>query len=168
MEVRQIKASDLIDYIELRRVSEKEFPQYVGANVEAELSVGSEGIGDLFCTYPSQGHTLFGLFNEGELKGVAALTRKNSEKYQHKAFLWGMYLYPDCRKKGASKLLMDHCLSWAKAQQGLESIILFVTASNTAGMKFYQKYDFQCYGTEKRHMYAAGSYHDAHLYELML
>lgn len=168
MIVREIEYSDLEEYRALRKASEKEFPQYVGANVEAELSVEGDGFLELMKTYPSLGHYLFGVFDDDRLVGVTALTRKNSEKYSHKAFLWGMYVYPDYRKKGASKLLMDYSISWAKEQQGLESIILFVTASNTAGMKFYQRYSFQCYGTEKRHMYAAGAFHDAHLYELVV
>lgn len=63
---------------------------------------------------------------------------------------------------------MDHCLSWAKDQEGLLAITLFVTATNEAGKKFYEKYGFECYGTEKRHMFAAGEFHDAHLYELVL
>lgn len=168
VEVGEIDRSGLNEYIELREASEKDFPQYVGANVEAELAAGCDGFSKLFDSYPIQGHKTFGVFERNKLVGVAALTRKHSEKYKHKAFPWGMYIYPDYRKKGVSKLLMDYCIAWAKGQQGLESIILFVTATNAAGMNFYQRFGFQCYGTEKRHMFAAGQFHDAHLYELVL
>mgnify|MGYP000134050550 CR=1 FL=1 len=168
MKVREITELDLNDYMLLRKASEEEYPQYVGANVEAELKVGESGIEQLFSTYLSVGHGLLGIFDNGSLAGVTALTRKSSDKYQHKAFLWGMYIYPQYRRQGASALLMEQTVEWAKSQQGLESITLFVTASNVAGINFYRRYGFECYGTEKRHMFAAGSFHDAHLYELVL
>lgn len=168
MEVREITQEDLKDYMRLRIASEKEYPQFVGANVEAELKAGEFGIGKLFSTYSSIGHKILGVFDHDTLAGVSALTRKSSEKYQHKVFLWGMYIYPQYRKKGASDQLMKKTIAWAKSQQGLESIILFVTTSNLAGINFYKRYGFVCYGTEKRHMFAAGLFHDAHLFELVL
>lgn len=168
MEVREITERDLKDYLLLRRASEEEYPQYVGANVEAELAASESGIEKLFSTYPDTGHKLLGIFDNGALAGVTALTRKNSEKYQHKAFLWGMYIYPEYRKQGASTQLMEGSIEWAKSQNGLGSITLFVTSTNVSGINFYKRYGFKCYGTEKRHMFAAGSFHDAHLYELVL
>ncbi|OUS05840.1 hypothetical protein A9Q81_03600 [Gammaproteobacteria bacterium 42_54_T18] len=168
MEVREITELDLGDYVLLRRASEKEYPQYVGANVETELAAGKSGIEDLFSTYPSLGHNLLGIFDNGTLAGITSLTRKASDKYRHKAFLWGMYIYPKYRKQGASSQLMERSIEWAKLQNGLEAITLFVTSTNIKGINFYKRYGFECYGTERRHMFAAGAFHDAHLYELVL
>jgi len=168
MIVRLVTESDLSEYLRLRQASEDEYPQYVGATVEAELSAGVSGLPRLFADYGNQGHSVFGLFNDKTILGALSMTRKNSRKYRHKAFLWGMYIFPEFRKTGASSFIMDYCLSWAKDQDDLLSIILYVTTTNGAGIRFYERYGFKKFGTECRHMYAANAYHDAHMYELVL
>lgn len=168
MLVRQIQSSDAEDYLSLRKASELEFPQYVGASVEHELSVGESGIRDLLASYHSNGIYVFGVFDGEKLAGVSCLTRKDSNKYRHKAFLWGMYIYPEYRNSGVSSMLMEHAIDWCRSQGGIMAIQLFVTTTNAAGIKLYKRYHFASYGTERNHMFSAGSFHDAELMELPL
>jgi GNAT superfamily N-acetyltransferase len=168
MKLREILPYDAKEYQNLRLASEKEYPQYVGASVEHELSLNLEDLTKHMSKYPDSGNYLFGIFENDRLTGAAALLRKKSQKYSHKAFLWGMYVYPEYRKTGISKSLMDHAILWCQKKKDILALQLFVTTTNAKAISFYEKYGFKRYGTELKHMFAAGEFHDAHLLELDL
>jgi len=166
MEIREITSRDAESYYKLRVLSEEEYPEFVGFNAERELSAGSSGIAELLSQYPSEGTLVFGAFNQGELVGVTALSRRLSPKYQHKAFLWGMYVLPEFRGLGAAQVLMEKAIEWAKEHTEVIAISLQVTLSNIRGQQFYKRFGFSVFGTEQNSLFAAGQFHGVHYMEL--
>lgn len=168
MDVREISCSDWFEYYELRIQSEKEYPEYVGFNVERELNAGYQNIKSLLLSYRAEGTIVFGAFYQNELVGVSAVSRRLSKKYSHKAFLWGVYVKPGFRGAGVADLLMNNVISWASKILDLMAINLQVTFSNIRGMKFYNRFGFVNFGSEQNSLYAAGKFHGVHYMELCI
>ena len=166
MEIREITTEDSELYYSLRVQSEAEYPEFVGFNAERELDVGQQGIKEILSNYPTEGTYVLGAFDNTELAGVVVASRRLSNKYRHKAFLWGMYVFPEYRGKGAARLLMDEMINWANTNPEIIALSLQVTLSNRRGQSFYKKYGFNIFGTEQNSLFAAGEFHGVHYMEL--
>jgi hypothetical protein len=166
MIIRNVVASDAANYFKLRVQSEEEFPQFVGLSVERELGAGREGVSSLLSGYSAEGTVVLGAFEGEQLFGALALSRKASAKYRHKAFLWGMYIFPEYRGAGVAQALMQAAIAWAEEQPEIIAITLQVTLSNIRGQQFYKRFGFTIFGAERRSLFAAGRFHDALYMEL--
>src|SRR5881394_3140061 len=113
MDIREVVKADAEGYYALRAQSEREFPQFAGFNAERELSVGRVGIAGILETYPAEGTIVWGAFEGDQLAAVTVLSRRLSPKYQHKAFLWGMYVKSEFRGSGIARALMETAIGWA-------------------------------------------------------
>ncbi len=166
MLIREVASTDASSYFALRLQSEQEFPQFVGFNAERELAAGKSGIAALLSAYPSEGTVAWGAFEGSRLVGVLVLSRRLSRKYGHKAFLWGMYVVPECRGSGVAQALMRTAIAWAKEHPEIVAISLQVTLSNVRGQQFYKSFGFTIFGTEQRSLFAAGQFHGVYYMEL--
>ena len=160
--VVELKSENAQEYLELRKVSEIELPQYVGPSAERELMSGNEGIAKIVASYESEGTILFGAFSEEKLVGVIAVSRRLSPKFKHRAFIWGMYISSEYRQLKVGALLLAHVQSWAKNHQEVNVLWLQVTESNTPAVSFYKKHGFEIYGTEPQALFTQGEYHNVH------
>ena len=166
MNIREVTAADAEHYYALRLQSEQEFPQFAGFNAERELSAGPTGIAGLLEAYPAEGTIVWGAFEDSQLLAVTALSRRLSPKYRHKAFLWGMYAKPEFRGGTVARALLENAIAWAKRDPEVMAISLQVTTSNVRAQRFYDRYGFRIFGTERRSLLEAGEFHDAHYMEL--
>jgi len=153
-------------YLELRRVSEIELPQYVGPSAERELMSGNKNIASLMAAYESEGTIIFGAFLATELVGVLAISRRLSPKFQHRAFIWGMYIASEQRSLKIGATLLSHVKTWAKNHPETTLLWLQVTASNLPAIGFYRKFGFEIYGTEPQALFTQGQYHDVHYMQM--
>lgn len=160
--VIELKSENAQEYLELRKASEIELPQYVGPSAERELMSGNEGIAKIVASYESEGTILFGAFSEEKLVGAIAISRRLSPKFKHRAFIWGMYISNEYRQLKVGALLLAHAQSWAKKHQEVNVLWLQVTESNTPAVSFYEKHGFEIYGTEPQALFAQGEYHNVH------
>ncbi len=166
MDIRKITTKDSDQYFQLRMRSEKEYPEFVGFNAEREIESGAKGIEELLQQYSIEGTYILGAFDGPILVGVLVASRRLSQKYRHKAFLWGMYVLPEYRGDGAAQLLMEAIIHWANTHKEIIALSLQVTLSNYRGQAFYKKYGFSIFGTEQNSLFAAGDYHGVHYMEL--
>lgn len=165
--IREVTNSDSGNYYKLRVLSEREYPEFVGFNPERELTAGPQGVEALLSQYASEGTVIFGAFENSELIGVLALSRRLSAKYRHKAFLWGMYIIPKYRGSGVAQSLMQASIDWAVNHPEVIALSLQVTLSNIRAQKLYKRLGFTIFGTEKNSLFAADKYHDAYYMELV-
>jgi ribosomal protein S18 acetylase RimI-like enzyme len=167
MTIREIQLNDAQEYYRLREASEREFPQYVGLNGERELLAGPQKIAALLSSYGAEGITAWGAFSQDSLAAIACVTRKKSPKYQHKGFIWGMYVGTDWRGQKLGQRLVRHIIEWGRAEK-LQALRLQVSTTNTPAIKLYEADGFVTYGHEKKSLFAGGAYHDVYLMELAL
>ncbi len=168
MLIREIIPADADSYLGLRGQSEQEFPQFVGFNAEREMTAGPGGSEALMSSYLSEGTVVFGAFENTRLLGVAAMSRRLSAKYRHKASLWGMYVVPESRGDGVAQALMQAAIDWATEHPEVIAISLQVALSNVRAQHFYRRFGFSIFGTEERSLFAAGQYHGVHYMELVI
>lgn len=164
--VTELKPENAKEYLELRKSSEIEFPQYVGPSAERELLSGVDGIESLLAAYASEGTCIFGAFSGGKLIGVLGTSRRLSPKFKHRAFLWGMYVSSEYRKLKVATLLLSHVKDWAKHHPEITVLWLQVTETNVPAIQFYKKHGFEIYGTEPLSLFTQGEYHTAHYMQI--
>jgi len=164
--VVELKPENSHEYLDLRKASEIELPQYVGPSAERELMSGNDGIAKIMASYESEGTIIFGAFLEETLVGVLAISRRLSPKFKHRAFIWGMYISSEYRKLKVGELLLTHVQHWAKSHLEVNVLWLQVTESNFPAISFYKKHGFAIYGTEPHALYTQGEYHDVHYMQI--
>lgn len=164
--VVELNSENAQEYLELRKVSEIELPQYVGPSAERELMSGNEGIAKIISSYALEGTILFGAFSEEKLVGVIAVSRRLSPKFKHRAFIWGMYISNKFRQLKVGALLLSHVKNWAGNHPEVNVLWLQVTESNTPAISFYKKHGFEIYGTEPQSLFTQGEYHNTHYMQI--
>lgn len=166
IEITELSALHAPEYMALRKASEMEFPQFVGPSAERELMADEQSLATLLDRYAEEGTSVVGAFDAGQLVGVIATSRRLSPKFQHRAFIWGMYIFKSHRQSEVGTQLLDYVKAWAVNHNDVLLLWLQVTLSNQAAIGFYQKHGFAIYGTEPKALFAEDAYHDVHYMQL--
>ena len=103
---------------------------------------------------------VFGAFIAGELVGMVGLMREPRAQGHHKAVVFGMYVAPEHGRCGIGAALLRHAIDEARAQPGLEQLVLTVTQTNVAARTLYEKSGFRSFGLEPRAIRVGRSYFD--------
>ena len=160
--VRRLNSSDAEAYRAVRLDGLLKHPEAFGASYEDEagrpIAVTAERLDSGF---------VLGAFDGDErLMGVAGLAIPTAAKARHKGTLWGMYVLPEARGTGLSRLLVDGII--AEARGKVERLLLTVVSSNAAALNLYRKAGFVEYGLEQRALRVDDAYFDEMLMVLPL
>jgi ribosomal protein S18 acetylase RimI-like enzyme len=98
-----------------------------------------------------------GAFAEGKLAGTAGFYRYTLNKERHKGHIWGVYVRPESRGKGAASALMKEIVRRAREIQGLEQITL-VASANLPAQRMYKSLGFESYGVEPHSLKIGNEY----------
>lgn len=114
---------------------------------------------------PTDDALIIGAFVAGELKGSAGVFRHRGKKAAHKATIWGVYVHPDLRGKGAARALLAAAIAHTRELAGIRQITLNVTASNTVAFQLYLSLGFQLCGEEPDSLCIDGKFYaDKHMF----
>ena|SRR5579863_7910009 len=147
MDTRVLDSADAPALWRLRLEALESEPHAFAASPEEHRALSVEA----FAARLSQagGSFVLGLFFDGELAGMMGLAREQSLKLRHKATIWGVYVIPRFRGRGAGRALMQACLERAAAIEGLRQVKLGVAQVNTAARALYESFGFEVYGEER-------------------
>jgi ribosomal protein S18 acetylase RimI-like enzyme len=106
--------------------------------------------------------TIFLAEHEGKLIGMTGILRGSSPKTRHGAWIWGVYVTPECRGLRIAEELINSCFAWAKARR-IVVVKLGVAATNQPAIRCYERCGFSTYGTEPRAIFYEGNYYDEFL-----
>lgn len=109
-----------------------------------------------------------GAFDDQQLIGCAGGYREKGAKRRHIANVWGMYVHPAYRGQGLGRELLNAVVAGLRSLDGLERILIGVTAGNTAAETLYASYGFVAYGTEPGAIKVDGIDHGEVLMQLTL
>lgn len=112
-------------------------------------------------------HFVLGSFEAATLTGTAGFFRRRNHKERHKGHIWGVYVRPESRGKGAGRALLGELIRRARALDGLEQITL-VASAHLPARKLYEAMGFQEYGLETRSLKIGAEYVDDVLMVLWL
>ena len=111
---------------------------------------------------------IVGMFEDGELAGMAGFYREKHKKFQHKGVIWGVYVRPQSRRKGAARAILSEVIHRARMIQGLEQVLLVVAATGDKPRRLYESLGFVKYGVEPRSLKVGNEYVDDELMILYL
>lgn len=136
----------------------RECPTAFASSFEEESETPLDVIAERLAA--SAGRAMFGAFNAESLAGVVGIQREEMRKLRHKAFLWGMYVAPELRHKGAGRLLVAEALRYAFAMDGVRQVNLGVNAQNAPTIALYEGAGFRRFGLERGFLLVDGTLQD--------
>lgn len=89
-----------------------------------------------------EGEFILGAFDDGELVGIAGLSRESCIKLAHKAWVEGMYVAPSHRGQRVGEKLLQQLISAARDIQGLSTLLLDVAVDNLEAKQLYSRVGF--------------------------
>lgn len=151
--VRRLSPADIDAYVTLRREMLLDSPWAFGA------SPGQDRGGDadhLRTAILSDEYALIGAFDDGGssttpvLVAAAGVLRETGLKFRHIATIWGVYVTPTQRRKGAGRLVVAAAIDAARTwqQSGVARVRLGVSANATAAQRLYESLGFIAWGVE--------------------
>jgi ribosomal protein S18 acetylase RimI-like enzyme len=100
--------------------------------------------------------TVFGAYDGQQIVGMAGFMQEAGPKVSHKAFVWGFYVEPAWRARGAGSALVAALIE--AARDVVEQLTLTVVEGNDAAIALYAKFGFTTYGVEPRALKTPSGY----------
>jgi ribosomal protein S18 acetylase RimI-like enzyme len=151
--IRRLLESAAEDFRTIRLEALRAAPDAFGSTYESEVARPIKAFEERLAN-----SLVFGAYDGEGIIGMAGLARNTGAKEQHKAFLWGMYVRADERRRGAGAALVDAIIN--EAPDGVEQITLTVVTDNGAALALYARLGFAIYGVEPKALKVGDGYSD--------
>jgi len=164
-----LEETDAEEYRRIRLDALKTEPDAYGSTYERESAFALETFAERI--KPTAGKFALGAVADGgsrKLIGIANFVRETGMKTAHKGNVYGVYIAPEARGKGAAKALLLELIQIARSLEGMEQINLAVIADNVPAKRLYESLGFEVYGVERRAVKSGGRYFDEELLALRL
>ena len=159
--IRDATSTDAMPFRELRLEALQDSPTAFSADYQKNLNQPTKYWEDRL-TIEEDEATIFLAEHEGKLIGMTGIARGSSPKTRHGAWIWGVYVTPECRGLHIAEELIRSCFTWAKARKIL-LVKLGVAATNQPAIRCYERCGFVTYGTEPRAVFYEDKYYDEFL-----
>lgn len=147
MEIRMLAEEDAAAFRDIRLRALHDHPEAFAASFDEESSVPIEKIQDFLRTTTAEGFIL-GTFDDRQLAGIVSFFRNRRQKMRHKAHIGEMYVAPEARGRGIGRQLLAGVIARARSLDGLEEIVLAVTAGNERARLLYTSAGFEPYALD--------------------
>lgn len=103
---------------------------------------------------------VIGAFDGAELVGMLGFYRDGLLKRRHIGHIWGVFVSPSARGKGAGRGMLAEAIESAKTVPGICCIRLMVAVTQVAARHLYQEAGFRVFGIEPRSLKIGERYVD--------
>lgn len=158
MRIRELGVDDARAFQALRLAALRDCPSAFASSYEEENETPIAMVAARLA--PTFDRCVFGAWVESDLVAVLGLAREEMQKLAHKAFIWGVYVAPDVRRRGVGRQLLDRALWRATAMTGVRQVNLGVNAANVEAIALYESFGFIPFGVERGFMLLDGQLHD--------
>jgi RimJ/RimL family protein N-acetyltransferase len=94
------------------------------------------------------------------LAAAAGLFRQETEKFVHRARLWGVFVEPAYRGRGLGRIVVAAAIDLARTWEGVDYIDLGVSENSTAALRLYESLGFRQWGREPETLQHDGRRYD--------
>lgn len=157
MQYRRLTPSDAYQFQRLRISGLAESPTAFISTPDEDTALPMSVVEERLSHDPD--YAVFGAWAEGELQGIAGIRRESKLRLRHKAWLWGVYVAPSVRGRGAAGELIKLCLEFARGM-GVRQVNLGVNAKNAPARRLYENLGFRSFGVERNFMCVDGEWQD--------
>ena len=158
MKLRLLGPADAQAFQQIRLDALRDTPSAFSSSYEEERDTPLAAVAEQLTAQPER--FVIGAFENGQLIGIAGLHREEQAKLSHKAVLWGVYVVPEARKRGAGRKLLARAIEEAASMPGLTQINLSVNCANAAALALYERLGFSSFGLERGYLRVDGILHD--------
>ena len=163
--IRTLNIDDLDAFIKIREDSLRIDPRSFGADSNKPLD---RAITAKRMREKNDEDFILGYFRGDEILGLVGFLREDGNKHKHKGLVWGVFVYPEHRRKGIARQLMLTLIDKAREIEGLQKIKLSAYLTSTASIDLYEKLGFKVYGTERNAAHHDGEILDEVVMDLNL
>jgi len=167
MELRLLTVDDAEAFWHLRLEMLRNDPESFADSDEEHLKTTIETARERLSKNDPKSNFVVGMFEHGQMIGTAGFFRRPNYKERHKGHIWGVYVRPESRGKGAASALMKEIVRRARELEGLEQITL-VASANLPAQRLYKALGFETYGIEPHSLKIGNEYVDDVLMVLWL
>lgn len=163
LNIRLLTGPDLPAYKALRDIGLVNDPEAF----TTDFNAGSALPAATYATAPGAtpgDHFIVGAFDaDNRLLGAVIGERESNLKRRHEATLAGMIIVPEQRSKGIGKALLKAFDAQVRQLDGVQQVVLSVTASNAHAVGLYERAGFERYGLHPGALRIDGVAHDSAL-----
>ncbi|WP_353173648.1 GNAT family N-acetyltransferase [Acinetobacter rudis] len=161
IDIKTLSVNELEDFKAIRLSALEKSPKMFGSTYSAE--VGKPLIFFEACLLNS---TVFAVYHQNIIIGLATLTQELGAKFSHKAYLSSVFIEPEFQQKGVASRLLKAVIEYS--QKHVEQILLTVASDNEPAIHLYKKLGFQIYGLEQKALKDGSEYIDEVLMKLFV
>lgn len=158
MQYRVLTSEDAAGFQRLRLQGLQETPIAFSSSYEEERDRDLSLIASRL--EPDETGVVFGAFLDSTLVGVTGVRRETHSKLAHKAWLWGVYVAPEQRRKGIGRELILRTLDHAFSRFGVRQVNLGVNTASQAAKSLYESLGFVAFGLERAFQLVDGVFYD--------
>ena len=152
-DIRRLGPADAWDYRAIRLAALQADAAAFGSTYAAEVGRSLSDFAQRLET-----STVYAAYADGRIVGMAGFKSYEGARDRHKAFVWGTYVRPEERRRGAARALMEAVIDAARG--AVEQLTLAVVSDNAAAVALYRKLGFEVYGNEPRALKSEDGYAD--------
>jgi ribosomal protein S18 acetylase RimI-like enzyme len=159
LQIRLLVSDEADEWWRLRQESLENDPEAFSSSPEDRQSLKADEVRQRLSSNPTE-FFIVGAFEDRQLVGMSGFQRQYGMKSCHKGGVWGVYVTPKWRGHGVGRRLMEALLEHAAGIQGVEQILIAVTATRTAASALYRSLGFEQFGLEPRAVKVGNRYFD--------
>lgn len=144
---RKLTVRDVAEFRRVRLRALEDCPSGFGSSFEESRHLPLEAFQAMLDVPDTEG-MVWGGFEGERLAGFGGLRRESRLKERHKAFIWGVYVDSDYRRKGVGRKLLVQLIEEAMTMPELLLVKLTVESSNMAAKALYESLGFRKFGCE--------------------
>jgi ribosomal protein S18 acetylase RimI-like enzyme len=160
--LRLLTNHDLPSFVSLRNASLLRYPDAFTSDYATEKDRPPEAFASRLGDGAS-GHFVLGAFDtQDQLLGTIAMERDKDVRPQkrHIAHVTAVMVAESAQRLGVAAQLVKHCIELARANPGIDQLVLTVTASNAHVVRLYERAGFVPYGLLPRAIRVEGQFFD--------
>lgn len=142
---RPLRIEEAASWLALRREALERAPLAFTASLESDVLRSEEDVAAEL--RKRDGSTILAAFGP-ELVGSLGLLRPRHPKARHKLYLWGLYVRPEARGRGAASGLLEAAVAHARSLSDVDWIQLAVGSVAPEARRLYERFGFVAWGRE--------------------